>query len=84
MINYITQVAKARRIEFLTKITMAKEKPIKMHFPPTYVRDYVNKYVAGVQKESNNVAEKALWEDIGTMVEVACKAMVQINPQNKS
>lgn len=55
-----------------------------MHFPPTYVRDYVNKYVAGVQKESNNVAEKALWEDIGTMVEVACKTMVQINPQNKS
>lgn len=63
---------------------MAKDKPIKMHFPISYVRDYLHKYVEHIKKESDKEPEKAIWDDIQMMVDIAFANMKQVPPKNLS
>ena len=56
-----------------------KTKPIKMSFPPKFVADYVHKWAKKAKSEAANDAEKAILDDIVTMVDVALSNMQPVN-----
>lgn len=58
---------------------MSKGKVIKMHFPVSFVKDWVHKWADESKKESKTDAERAMLDDVVTMIDIAAGAMVQMN-----
>ena len=56
---------------------MANKKVIKLNYPLDYIRKYVKQFVTKSKEVATTDAEKAMLDDIGTMVEVAASVMVQ-------
>lgn len=56
-------------------------KPIKMNFPLDVVVKWVKGWAEATKKVSKNDAEKAMVEDVVTMVGVAKSVMTQVKPE---
>ena len=56
---------------------MADKKVIKLSYPVDYILKYVKQFVKKSKEVATTDAEKAMLDDIGTMVEVAAGVMVQ-------
>jgi len=54
-------------------------KKIKMHFPVSMVVDWAHKWAENSKKVAKTEPEKAIIDDIVTMVDVAKSVMVQSN-----
>lgn len=51
-------------------------KLVQMNFPPTYVQNYVKKWAEEIKKDEKMVeAQKAMADDIVTLVEIAVGVM---------
>lgn len=50
-----------------------------MSFPPNFVADYVHKWAKKAKSEAARDAEKAILDDIVTMVDVALSNMNPVN-----
>lgn len=57
---------------------MAKEekKVIEMHFPVSFVRDYVHKWMEKSTEQAKNEQERAIFADVVTMIDIAAGVMV--------
>ena len=54
-------------------------KPIKMSFPPKYVADFAHRWAKKVKGEAKSEAEKAIIDDMVTMIDVALSNMHPVN-----
>ena len=56
-------------------------KPIKMNFPLDVIVNWVKGWAQATKKVATNDAEKAIIEDVVTMVGVAKSVMTQVKPE---
>ncbi|MBO7509820.1 MAG: hypothetical protein J6T35_01430 [Bacteroidales bacterium] len=58
---------------------MSNTKSIKMHFPVSVVVAWTKKWAEASKKAAETEPERAMLDDVKTMVEVAASVMVQKN-----
>lgn len=56
---------------------MAEKKVIKMHFPVSFVREYMLGWAKTAKKEAKNEQERAIVDDVITMICIASEVMIQ-------
>lgn len=54
----------------------AEKKVIEMHFPVSFVRDYVHKWMEKSTEQAKNEQERAIFADVVTMIDIAAGVMV--------
>lgn len=51
---------------------------IKLNFPPKIISNYVKSYAKAAQKGMKNEAERALWDDIVTIIGLG-ESIIKVN-----